>query len=109
MKDDLFRLAESRAKALLESYKTQDYVSIASRFTSPKPQDLSSEVISEKPHITVTSWGQREPDSRLAIIVETRRKSRWIAAYKVSAYGFFIEQSGTITPMEEKDLWSHGY
>ncbi|MDD4871905.1 MAG: hypothetical protein PHR77_15210 [Kiritimatiellae bacterium] len=110
MKNDLQILAEARAKALLESYKTQDYASLASRLTSLKPVDLSVEIFSEKPRLAVATWGQKEPDSRLAILVETRKSWRWFPGiHSVSADGFFIEKSGTIIPMKKKDLWNHGY
>jgi len=79
MKNLSWQQAEARAKTLIASYKAQDYASLAIRLTSSKPVELSKETISEKPRIIVSSWGQKEPDARLAILVESRRKDfSWI-------------------------------
>jgi hypothetical protein len=110
MKNLSWQQAEARAKTLIASYKAQDYASLAIRLTSSEPVELSKETISEKPRIIVSSWGQKEPDARLAILVESRKMPPWYGfSQRVSAEGFFIDQSGKIMSMEEKDLWSHGY
>ena len=110
MKSEAWDQGVIRAKALFESYKTQNYDSLATRLTSTKATELSEEIISEKPRIVVSSWGQQELDSRLAILVEARKMPPWYGlVHRVSAYGFFLDPSGVITPMAEKDLWDHGY
>jgi len=110
VKSEAWSQGEIRAKALLESYKSQNYASLASRLTSSKPVELFEEVISAKPRIVVSAWGQKEDDLRLAILVEARKMPPWYSlVHRVSAYGFFIDPSGVISLMEGKDLWSHGY
>ena len=112
MKTEYWSKGQQRAEAILALRKSEGYDALALRIQSLKPVQLSEEIISTNPKVTVSSWGQRETSDRLAVLSETRMANTWlriIISNTVVANGFFIDPSGAITTMTEKDLWAHGY
>ena len=56
----------------------------------------------------IGAWSKKHEDGRLAVLIHAFRY-RFLGWSQSTVNGFFIDENGVISEMQEKDLWDHGY
>jgi hypothetical protein len=112
MNNENWKRGCSHLDDILENLKCKDYLALAAQIAAHGRTELSTDVVSARPSVITSSWGQRETDGSIAIVAEARYSSTifgitlWDTVY---AKGFFVTQNGNIKLMTQKDIWQRGY